>query len=390
MEIILIISLSEISTKGKNRNFFIDIIKNTISNKLKEKDISYRLEERDLLLILIFENEEQRSEATTIIIEIIGISWIYWGFSLASNKDDINSAIFKLIDDKKPKSYRLTAKVLKKNIWKSTNDFIYEFAEYIKNKYNLLVDLEKPDLELIIKVFNENKTFIYFRYKKGLNGIPVGSSGKGLVFLSGGIDSPVAAFLAQKRGLEVDFITFLTPITSTEETVAKIIKLATLISKYNSNRSKLYIVNLAKIQRKIMEHSYENYRIILLRRAFIRIGDYISNNLQHYDTIITGESLGQVASQTILSQTVIGEVTKTLITKPLIAFDKEEIITISKKINTYQTSISPGDDTCALFAPKEPIINPSLKKVNLLEERIKDAEQLIQDIVSNDIKIIDL
>ncbi len=385
MKLMAMVSVSEISIKGKNKGFFLKIIRKAIETKILEAQIDFKIVEKDSLFVLYFNSEEDRYNASEILKKIIGISWIYWGYEVKTERESIQDALSRIIEFTRPTSYRFTAKVYKKRLWASTNDFIIEFAKYIRDNFHLTVSLEKYDLEIIAKVMNDSVTYIYQKYAKGLEGMPTSSSGRGLVFLSGGIDSPVASFLAQRRGIEVDFVTFLTPVTSTEETISKIKDLAKTLSKFNLNQSKLYIINLAKIQRRIKEHSFENYRIVLLRRAFFRIAERLKEQ-NKYDVFITGDAIGQVASQTIPAQTVISQVTDTLIVRPLITYTKEEIITIAKRIDTYEISIRPGDDTCSLFAPENPIINPKLDKVLMLESRIKDIKEAIDEIIEFDVE----
>ena len=388
MKPIIIATLAEASLKGKNKKVFTNSLKKHIKYKMKESELIYKLEEEDKKFIIRFEDFETIERASLILSNVVGLSWIYWGYEVEPKSEIIKEAIVKIIDINIPKTYRFTAKVYKKNIWASTSDFVIEFASFIKERYNLKVDLEEYDLEIISKVWNESKAYIYTKHTKGLNGLPTGTSGKGLVLLSGGIDSPVASFMMQKRGLNNDFVTFLTPVTATEETLTKIKKLAKSLSVYNSSSTKLYIVDLSLIQSKIMEESFENYRIVLLRRAFMRLAEEISKE-NEYDALITGEALAQVASQTINAQKVISESMNMLIFKPLIGFDKVDIISIARKIGTYDLSILRGEDTCSSFAPKQPIINPSLEKTLMLEERIPDYKNIIKDIIKNHTVLID-
>ncbi len=389
MKLMAMVSVSEISIKGKNKGFFTKIIRNAIQTKIASEGIQFSLKEKDSLFVLYFNSTEDRFQATEVLKQVIGISWIYWGYEVKTDREEIQNALSEIIAEVQPSSYRFTAKVYKKRLWASTNDFIIEFAKYIRDNYKLSVSMEDFDLEIMAKVVNDDVTYIYQKHSKGLEGIPTSSSGRGLVFLSGGIDSPVASFLSQRRGIEVDFVTFLTPVTSTEETISKITDLAKTLVKYNLNGSKLYIINMAKVQRRIKEFSFENYRIVLLRRAFFRIAEELKKK-NNYDVFITGDAIGQVASQTLSAQTVISQVTDTLIVRPLATYTKEEIISVAKKIGTYEISIRPGDDTCSLFAPANPIINPNLDKTLMLESRIVDMDEAIAEVIEFDTREIEL
>lgn len=251
----------------------------------------------------------------------------------------------------------------------------------LENNNNLKVNLKNPDTTIYIEIREDGNSYIYNSIVKCVGGMPVGSSGGGLLLLSGGIDSPVAGFLMSKRGMPLHAIHFHSFPYTSELAKDKVISLAKIISEYTGNIT-LHIVLFTKIQEEIHKHCRPEYMITLMRRFMMRISEIVAteNNLK---AIITGESLAQVASQTIESITVTNNAINSLpVLRPLIAMDKENIIEISKKINTYNTSILPYEDCCTVFLPENPLIKPKLEKV-LKEESRLNVEELISNAISN-------
>jgi thiamine biosynthesis protein ThiI len=245
----------------------------------------------------------------------------------------------------------------------------------------LKVNLSKPETCVYIEIREDGNTYIYSTIVKCVGGMPVGSSGGGLLLLSGGIDSPVAGYLMSKRGMPLQAIHFHSFPYTSELAKDKVKTLAKIISEYTGN-IKMHIVPFTKIQEEIHKHCKPEYMITLMRRIMMRVAEIIAkqNDLK---AIITGESLAQVASQTIESMTVTNAVINDLpVLRPLIAMDKEDIIEISKKINTYETSILPYEDCCTVFLPEHPIIKPKMEKV-LKEEVRLNIDELIADALNN-------
>ena len=241
------------------------------------------------------------------------------------------------------------------------------------------VDVHNPDVTLNIEIRAEG-SFIYTNEIKGIGGYPVGVQGKGMLMLSGGIDSPVAGFLALKRGVDLECLYFESPPHTSMEAKNKVIKLASIINEYSGN-IKVNILPFTKIQEEIYKNVPESYVITIMRRMMYRIAEKLANK-NNCKVIINGESIGQVASQTLTSMSVINSVCNIPVIRPVACMDKLEIIDISNKIGTYETSILPFEDCCTIFLPKHPVINPSLSKCLLYEEKI-DYETLIEDAISN-------
>lgn len=258
-------------------------------------------------------------------------------------------------------------------VWNSLNKNKKE------NENEIKVDLNNPDLEINIKE-NKNKTFLFLKKEKAVGGMPVGSSGKALVFLSGGIDSPVASFYALKRGLKITAVHFHTVPKTNPKSIEKVQELVKVLEKYQKN-IKLILVPIIDLQKEIKENCDEKLRLVLLRRAMLKIGEKIAR--QEFDkktfTFVTGDSLAQVASQTLENLSVVNSVTDKLILRPLIGFDKSEIMDKAREIGTYHISIKPHDDACSLFVPKKPETKANLEKTEIAEKKY-DLERIINSI----------
>lgn len=251
----------------------------------------------------------------------------------------------------------------------TSKDLEEEVGKVIERK----VDLEDPDVTVFIEV-RRNDTYIYTQVLKCLGGMPVGTSGKVVALLSGGIDSPVAAFLAMKRGCKVVFVHFHSFPLVSRKSIEKAKEIVKVLNKYQL-KSVLYLVPFHEIQMKIKTSTEPKYRIILYRRFMIRIAELIAKE-EDAKALVTGESLAQVSSQTLDNIATIEEVTKMPILRPLIGMDKEEIIQLAKKIGTYEISIKPQEDCCTLFVPKHPATKSNPEKIKELENKLKIAQMV--------------
>ncbi|MDD3305373.1 MAG: tRNA 4-thiouridine(8) synthase ThiI, partial [Bacilli bacterium] len=236
-----------------------------------------------------------------------------------------------------------------------------------------------PEYVLNIEI-RYDYSYLYIEEIKGLGGYPFGIQGKGVLMLSGGIDSPVAGFLSLKRGVEIECIYFDSPPHTSIEALNKVIKLCRILSKYSISLN-LHVVPFTTLQEEIYKNVDPTYMITIMRRMMYRIGEqFAKQNKAHI--LINGESIGQVASQTLTSMQVINSVTNMPVIRPVVCFDKLEIIDIAKKIGTYETSILPFEDCCTIFVPQHPVINPSVEKC-FAEEKKFDYETLIKSCISN-------
>ena len=245
---------------------------------------------------------------------------------------------------------------------------------------DLTVDLHNPDQELYVDVRENGKTLVFSSIIKAVNGMPVGVSGKGLLMLSGGIDSPVACFMMAKRGMTLRALHFASYPYTSENAKQKVLTLAKLLKKYCINMT-VDVVSFTEIQTQIHEKCPENLMITIMRRFMMRIANRMCD-LHDCKAVITGESLGQVASQTMESITSTNSVAKYPVLRPLIGFDKDEIIEIARKINTFNTSILPYEDCCTIFLPKNPATKPKLEVVERAEKAL-DVDALVEHALKN-------
>ena len=266
---------------------------------------------------------------------------------------------FKVVTNRADKSFRLNSMQLSAEIG----------GIVLASNRNLKVNVKNPDHELNIDIRENGKTYMYAQNIRGVGGMPVGTSGNGLLLLSGGIDSPVAGYMMAKRGVKVSAVHFHSYPYTSDFAREKVENLAKIISKYTGNMT-IYMVSMTELQEEIHAHCDDSYMITLLRRGMFTVAERLCDKY-NLKMIITGESLGQVASQTIESMSTVAEVVKhTQMIRPLVAFDKCDTIDIAKKIGTYETSIQPFEDCCTVFLPENPVVHPDLQKTLKQQKRI--------------------
>ena len=378
MKKIIILKYGELSLKKKNKNFFLKTLKDNIDNKLKniKHEIVY-----DFGRMYIYTNEEDINKTIKLLKEVFGIYEIIIGY-LDENREMVNikNSILKLIKEKSFNSFRVTTKRSDKTYPLTSIEINKEIASFIlKNIKNITVDLHNPELNIELEIRN-NEILYYFSGIKALGGYPVGTLGKGLLMLSGGIDSPVAGFLTIKRGVKIEALYFESPPHTSEKAKDKVIELARQLSVYNTT-IKLHVINFTKIQEEILKNIPHDYLITIMRRMMYRISAIIAKR-DRCQVLINGESIGQVASQTLTSMRVINEVVNLPVIRPLACFDKIEIMDLAKKIGTYDTSILPYEDCCTIFVPTHPVINPVLNKC-IEYEKLIPYEDLIYEAIKN-------
>ncbi|MFS0822395.1 tRNA uracil 4-sulfurtransferase ThiI [Bacillus sp. 1P02SD] len=382
----ILIRFGEITTKGRNRNLFINKLSTQIQRKLKNYQGLTFQKTRDRIYIKL--NGEPHEGIVEILKNIIGIQSFSLALKVISEIEHIKEGVlaaFKQLDHK-GKSFKVSARRSDKTFPLDSNQLNYELGSHIlKNIQEIHVDVHNPDINMRVEVRKE-ATYITFKDEKGLGGLPVGSSGKAMLMLSGGLDSPVAGFLAMKRGLTLEAVHFHSPPYTSERARQKVIDLAQQLTDF-SGTIKLHIVPFTEIQTTIQRQIPENYTLISTRRMMLRITDEIRRR-RNALAIVTGESLGQVASQTLESMHVINNVTNTPIIRPLVTVDKFHIIDMAKKINTHDISIRPFEDCCTIFTPAAPKTRPRLEKVTHYES-YTDFESLIEKAV-NETEIITL
>ena len=376
MEKMILIKYGELTTKKQNRNLFINYLYNNIKEKLKDYNVKI-IKNRVRMYI---ETDENIDEIVDILSKIFGIHSIVVAYKVDTNIDSIKNKVLELVNNMNFKTFKVETKRSDKRFPIPSMEFNNVIGGLIlKNKDNIKVDVHNPEYTLKIEIREEN-TYIYSKEIMGAGGYPNGVAGKGLLMLSGGIDSPVAGYLAMKRGIKLECIYFESPPHTSVQAKNKVKKLVEKLTNYQCE-IKLHVVNFAKIQEEIYKNIDSSYMITIMRRMMYRISSKVMEKNNLY-VLINGESVGQVASQTLTSMQVINNVTNVPVLRPVCCLDKLEIIDISKKIDTYETSILPYEDCCTIFLPKHPVINPELEKAINYENNF-DYETLINEAVEN-------
>lgn len=377
MEQVILIKYGELTTKKGNRNFFVKILTNSIKDKLKDFDIAI---EQDMSRMYIHFKQEDKESILQKMNTIFGIHTYHVAYKTNSSMDTIKELLTKTVEKENFDTFKVEVKRSDKT-FPYTSDILAPLfgGVILKHIPNVKVDVHHPQMIVHIEI-RKNDTYIYYNEYQGLGGYPVGTQPTGLLMLSGGIDSPVAGYLAMKRGIAIEAVYFEAIPHTSLEAREKVIELTRKLALYTKG-IKLHIVPFTKMQEAIYQHVSPNYVITIMRRMMYRIMD---NLCQKYNSfaIINGESIGQVASQTLHSMQVINAVTNLPVIRPVACLDKLEIIALAKKIDTYETSILPYEDCCTVFVPKHPVINPSLE--NCLKEEAKfDFETILQETIDN-------
>lgn len=372
MKQLVMIQYGELTTKKANRKVFVQKLRQQIELILKDYDVIIT---HNLIRMYIEVELKDLNDIVLKLKNVFGIHGIIIGYSVDTNINKISQKALELAQLKPYQTFKIETKRADKTFPIHSDEMNRKIAAVILQNTNLKVDVHAPDLLLKIEI-RKDKTVLYSDTIKGLGGYPVGVQGKGLLMLSGGIDSPVAGYLALKRGVDLECVYFEAPPHTSEEAKHKVFTLTTILNAY-SGHIKLHVVPFTKLQETIYKNVEPAYMITIMRRMMYRICEELAKQ-KKCKILINGESIGQVASQTLESMATINEVVKIPVIRPVACFDKLEIIDLAKKINTYETSILPYEDCCTVFVPKHPIIHPSLEKAKKMEETF-DYKTLIQE-----------
>lgn len=380
MDWFLAVSFGEIFLKGRNRNTFYKTAINNIKRNIR--DIGYDDMFQESSKLYIKADRDKFDRLIKEIKKVFGIVYISEVVRCEKTVEDISKTskdLIKYYNFDKEMTFKVESKRTDKSFALKSPELSAKIGGDILEKYNdLSVDIHKPDFTIFIDI--KSKAYIYINRVEGLGGLPLGSGGEGLLLLSGGIDSPVAGFLMAKRGMNINAIHFHSYPFTSKRAHQKAMDLAKILSAYTGKMT-VYSVNLAEIYKAISKNCPRRETTILSRRFMMRIANKISEKYS-YQALITGESLGQVASQTIESVSVINDSSKLPILRPLIAMDKKDIIEISEKIDSYDKAIEPYDDCCSIFAPDSPVTKPKLKYIKKSEENL-DIEELENQAIAN-------
>ena len=377
MKRVIMIKYGELTTKKGNRNFFVAALYKSISNKLKQCDVKIY---KDLSRMYIEFSDNNLEMILKKINKIFGIHEYLVAYKIETSIEKIKSTVLDIIKNEEFNTFKVETKRSDKLFPIHSIEFSKQIGSFIlKHTDGKKVDVHRPDLLLNIEIRTDS-TYIYTNYYYGLGGYPNNTLGKAMLMLSGGIDSPVAAYLAMKRGVHIEAVYFEAIPHTSLEARNKVISLCKKLSMYTDN-IKLHIIPFTQLQEEIYKKVDSEYVITIMRRMMYRITTQLAKKRKAL-AIVNGESIGQVASQTLTSMKVINDVTNLPVIRPVSCLDKLEIISIAKKIDTYDISILPFEDCCTVFVPKHPIINPVLESCIEMEKSI-DYQNMIDDIIHN-------
>lgn len=385
-----LIKYAEIGVKGKNRYLFENALVQQIKYALKKCEGEFAVRKTDGRIYVDAVSEFDYEETVEHLQKVFGISGICpmvhvedEGFEKL--KETILGYIDAVYPDKN-RSFKVAARRARKNYPLNSMEINMELGGAILDAYPTMhVDVHKPDILLHVEI--RDKVYIYSKIIPGPGGMPVGTGGKAMLLLSGGIDSPVAGWMIAKRGVKIDAVYFHAPPYTSERAKQKVVDLAARVAAY-TGPIYLHVINFTDIQLYIYDKCPHDELTIIMRRYMMRIAERIARDTQCLG-LITGESIGQVASQTMHSLMATNEVCELPVYRPLIGFDKMEIVDISEKIDTYETSIQPYEDCCTIFVAKHPVTKPNLKIIRRHEQNLEEKiEELVQTALDTEELII--
>lgn len=370
-----LIKYAEIGIKGKNRYLFEDALIGQIKHALKKCEGEFAIRKTMGRIFVEAQGEFDYDETVEHLKRVFGI----WGICPVIYVEDegweklcerVVAYLGEMYPDKS-RTFKVNARRSRKNYPKDSMEINRDMGEAILSAYpEMHVDVHHPDILLNIEV--REKIYVYSEIIPGPGGMPVGTGGKAMLLLSGGIDSPVAGYMIAKRGVKIDAVYFHAPPYTSDRAKQKVVDLARLVSRY-TGPIYLHVINFTDLQMYIYENAPHEELTIIMRRYMMRIAEAIAKQTQCLG-LITGESIGQVASQTMSSLIATNEVCELPVYRPLIGFDKEEIVEVAKKIDTYETSIQPFEDCCTIFVAKHPVTKPNVNIIRKHEKHI--AEKL--------------
>ncbi len=371
----ILVRYGELSTKGKNKKDFIKRLQHNVRNALKTFDKLEYKATHDRLYILL--NGEDVHAIKDVLQHVFGISSFSFAVKIPSEIEEMKKTALHIAEAFQGATFKIEARRSDKQFPMISDEINRAIATDILKKTSLKVDVKHPDLRIQVEVHTFD-TYMMTNKIIGAGGYPVGVGGKALVMLSGGIDSPVASYLTMKRGVAIECIHYASPPYTSNAALEKVLDLARSVSRYQGH-IRVHIVPFTDMQLAIYQNCDESYAITIMRRMMYRIAEQICEK-QRCLAIVNGESIGQVASQTLESMQVINQVTQMPVIRPVVAMDKLEIIAIANKIHTYDISIQPFEDCCTIFTPKNPVTKPTLRKAEKMEARF-DYGSLLKEAV---------
>ena len=373
----IMVRFGELSTKGKNKNDFIKTLAKNIAGALSDFENLEIIRQFDHIYIKLNENDPYR--VIEVLQDVSGIQGLSLVLKTEKDIENLRKVCLDLAKQEEGKTFKVHSRRADKSYPLISDQINREIATVILKNTDLKVDVHNPDIMVSIEIRDEG-AYVFTHTYKGAGGYPLGVGGKIMHMLSGGIDSPVAAYLLMKRGLKIECIHFASPPYTNAGVIEKLKDLLGKLNKYQPE-IRLNIIPFTKLQEEIYAQSDESYAITIMRRMMFRLADRLAKRRRCL-AISTGESVGQVASQTLDSMNVINDVTNMPVLRPVVCYDKTDIINLARKIDTYDISIRPFEDCCTIFAPKNPKTKPSMEKV--LEYEAKwDYNKMIDEALNN-------
>ena len=369
----LLIKYAEIGTKGKNRFMFEDALIKQMRRALKHVEGEFQISKESGRIYVEALGDYDFDEAVEELQKVFGIAWICPMVQIEEKDfENLKREVVSYIDQVYPDkhfTFKVDSRRADKNYPVPSEQMNRDLGEVILEAYpEMKVDVHKPDVYVRVEV--RNQVNIYSQMIPGPGGMPVGTNGKAMLLLSGGIDSPVAGYMIAKRGVKIDAVYFHAPPYTSERAKQKVVDLAKLVAVY-SGPIQLHVVNFTDIQLYIYEQCPHEELTIIMRRYMMKIAEHIAKETGSL-ALITGESIGQVASQTVQSLAATNEVCTMPVFRPVIGFDKQEIVDISEKIHTYETSIQPYEDCCTIFVAKHPVTKPNINIIHKSEMKLQE------------------
>lgn len=382
MKEIILIKNGELVLKGLNRNTFEDVLIKNMKRALRELG-EFKFTKSQSTIMVESLNDADLDDAVEILKRVFGIAALSRAAVAEKDMESIRQTALSYLAEELEgaKTFKVEAKRSDKKFPLKSPEICRELGGFILSKFHhLKVDVHNPDVTVTVEV-RDNYAFVRGNNIKGAGGMPVSTSGRAAVLISGGIDSPVAAYMMAKRGIELVAVHFASPPYTTELAELKVMELLHKVAKY-SGPITTYVVPFTRLQEEIRDNCPEEYFTIIMRRYMMRISQALAEH-QNCSALITGESVGQVASQTIYALACTDAVTDMPVFRPCIGMDKDEIIAISRKIDTFETSIQPYEDCCTVFTPKHPRTRAKLEDVVAAEQGITNSDELIAQAIEN-------
>lgn len=388
MKEIILIKNGELALKGLNRNTFEDILIKNMKKRLSDLGSFEFTKSQSTIMVDPLDDDIDLDDAVDMLKKVFGIAALSRACVCEKDFDDIKTVAAEYLCEQLEdvKTFKVEAKRSDKKFPMKSPEISRELGGYLLSKFsNLKVDVHNPDIIVTVEV-REKYAFVRGNNIKGAGGMPTGTSGRAGILISGGIDSPVAAYMMAKRGIELCSIHFASPPYTSELAEMKVMELLKKVAKY-SGVITTFVVPFTKIQEAIRDLCPEEYFTIIMRRIMMMISEKVAKS-QNCSALITGESVGQVASQTMYALACTDCAVNMPVFRPCIGMDKEEIIAISRKIDTFETSIQPYEDCCTVFTPKHPKTRPQIDDVIKAESKIENLDELMDEAINNMKKVI--